>query len=281
MNDRRNSFLRRFLRHRMAVAGIVILLVIIGMAASATIFYPQGPWKLVGRPLLWPGDNPRFPLGTDFLGRDLLAALLYGAQVSLFIGLAATLVATLLGTFVGATAGYFGGAVDRAMMGFTEVFQTIPPFVLAVVVVAAFQPTLTTIVVAISLVSWPPLARLVRAQFLQLMPAEFIQAAILMGMSDARIILTQLLPNAVTPIVVSGSLMIASAILLEAGLSFLGLGDPNAMSWGYIIASGREVLRTDWYITALPGLAVLAAVLAINLVGEGLNDALNPRSRNR
>jgi len=281
MNDRRNSFLRRFLRHRMAVAGILILLVIIGMAASASIFYPQGPWKLVGRPLLWPGDNAKFPLGTDFLGRDLLAALLYGAQVSLFIGLAATLVATLLGTFVGATAGYFGGAVDRAMMGFTEVFQTIPPFVLAVVVVAAFQPTLTTIVVAISLVSWPPLARLVRAQFLQLMPAEFIQAAILMGMSDARIILTQLLPNAVTPIVVSGSLMIASAILLEAGLSFLGLGDPNAMSWGYIIASGREVLRTDWYITALPGLAVLAAVLAINLVGEGLNDALNPRSRNR
>ncbi|MGA0541692.1 ABC transporter permease [Neotabrizicola sp. VNH66] len=281
MKDRRNSFLRRFLRHRMAVAGIVILLIIVGMAASASIFYPQGPWKLAGRPLLWPGDNGRFPLGTDFLGRDLLAALLYGAQVSLFIGLAATLVATLLGTFVGATAGYFGGAVDRAMMGFTEVFQTIPPFVLAVVVVAAFQPTLTTIIVAISLVSWPPLARLVRAQFLQLMPAEFIQAATLMGMSHARIILTQLLPNAVTPIVVSGSLMIASAILLEAGLSFLGLGDPNAMSWGYIIAGGREVLRTDWYITALPGFAVLAAVLAINLVGEGLNDALNPRSRNR
>jgi peptide/nickel transport system permease protein len=281
MTDTRNSFLRRFMRHRAAVAGIVLLLLVIAMAASASLFYPQGPWKLAGRPLLWPSENAKFPLGTDVLGRDLLAAVLYGAKVSLTIGLAATLVATVFGTVMGAAAGYFGGAVDRILMGVTEVFQTIPPFVLAVVVVAAFKPSLWSIVTAISLVSWPPLARLVRAQFLQLMPAEFVQAATLMGMSDARIILTQLLPNAMTPIVVSSSLMIASAILLEAGLSFLGLGDPNVMSWGYIIASGREVLRTDWYITALPGLAILASVLAINLVGEGLNDALNPRSRNR
>lgn len=276
-----SSILRRFVRHKAAVAGFFLLLVIIAMAASASFLYPQGPWKLVGRPLLWPSENGKFPLGTDSLGRDLLASVLYGAKVSLTIGLAATLFATIVGTIVGATAGYFGGTVDRTMMGVTEVFQTIPPFVLAVVVVAAFKPSLWSIVAAISLVSWPPLARLVRAQFMQLMPSEFIQAATLMGMSDVRIILTQLLPNAMTPIVVSSSLMIASAILLEAGLSFLGLGDPNVMSWGFIIASGREVLRTDWYITALPGLAILASVLAINLVGEGLNDALNPRSRNR
>lgn len=281
MTQSRNSFLRRFIRHRAAVAGMVLLLLVVAMAASASLLYPQGPWKLAGRPLLWPSENAKFPLGTDVLGRDLLAAVLYGAKVSLTIGLAATLVATMFGTIMGAAAGYFGGAVDRILMGVTEVFQTIPPFVLAVVVVAAFKPSLWSIVTAISLVSWPPLARLVRAQFMQLMPTEFVQAATLMGMSDARIILTQLLPNAMTPIVVSSSLMIASAILLEAGLSFLGLGDPNVMSWGYIIASGREVLRTDWYITALPGLAILASVLAINLVGEGLNDALNPRSRNR
>ncbi len=281
MTTSKNGFLRRFLRHRTAVAGFALLLLVLAMAVSASFLYPQGPWKLVGRPLLWPSENPRFPLGTDVLGRDLLAAILFGAKVSLTIGLAATLCATIVGTIVGATAGYFGGAVDRIMMGVTEVFQTIPPFVLAVVVVAAFKPSLFSIVTAISLVSWPPLARLVRGQFMQLMPSEFVQAATLMGMSDARIILTQLLPNALTPIVVSASLMIASAILLEAGLSFLGLGDPNVMSWGYIIASGREVLRTDWYITALPGLAILTSVLAINLVGEGLNDALNPRSRNR
>lgn len=276
-----NTFLRRFMRHRAAVAGFALLLIIVVMAASASMLYPQGPWKLVGRPLLWPNENVKFPLGTDSLGRDLLASVLYGAKVSLTIGLAATLFATIAGTLVGATAGYFGGSVDRIVMGVTEVFQTIPPFVLAVVVVAAFKPSLWSIVIAIGLVSWPPLARLVRAQFMQLMPSEFIQAAIVMGMSDFRIILTQLLPNSMTPIVVSSSFMIASAILLEAGLSFLGLGDPNAMSWGYIIASGREVLRTDWYVTALPGLAVLATVLAVNLVGEGLNDALNPRSRNR
>jgi peptide/nickel transport system permease protein len=281
MTASRNSFLRRFVRHRAAVAGFALLLLVLAMAVSASLLYPQGPWKLAGRPLLWPSENPRFPLGTDVLGRDLLAAILFGAKVSLTIGLAATLCATIVGTIVGATAGYFGGVVDRIMMGVTEVFQTIPPFVLAVVVVAAFKPSLWSIVTAISLVSWPPLARLVRAQFMQLTPSEFVQAATLMGMSDARIILTQLLPNAMTPIVVSSSLMIASAILLEAGLSFLGLGDPNVMSWGYIIASGREVLRTDWYITALPGLAILTSVLAINLVGEGLNDALNPRSRNR
>jgi peptide/nickel transport system permease protein len=259
----------------------VLIIAALGMAIAGPIFYPGGPWDLVGRPLLWPGENSSFPLGTDVLGRDLLAGLLHGARVSLVVGVAATLAATVIGTIVGATAGYFGGLTDRLLMGVTEVFQTTPPFVLAVVIVAAFKPSLGSIVLAISLVSWPALARLVRAQFLQLMPREFVQAGIVMGMSDIRMILTQLLPNAITPIVVSSSLMIASAILMEAGLSFLGLGDPNIMSWGYIIGAGREVLRTDWYVTAIPGVAVLLSVLAVNLVGEGLNDALNPRSHSR
>ncbi|MCA2010805.1 ABC transporter permease [Cereibacter sphaeroides] len=277
----RNSLLGRFGRHYPAVAGITLLAAVTAMALLAPVLFPQGPWRMVGRPQLWPGADPRFPLGTDILGRDLLACLFYGARVSLLIGLSATLAATLVGTVIGAAAGFFGGKVDRWLMGFTEIFQTTPPFVLAVVVVAAFTPSLTSIIIAISLVSWPPLARLVRAQFLQLMPREFVLAGIVMGMSNTRLIVTQLLPNAITPIIVSSSLMIASAILLEAGLAFLGLGDPNAMSWGYMIGVGREVLRTDWYITTIPGLAVLLAVLAINLVGEGLNDALNPRSRNR
>jgi peptide/nickel transport system permease protein len=277
----RNSFVRRFARHYPAVVGLGLLLVFLGMALAAPILFPKGPWQLAGRPQLWPGQDPRFPLGTDILGRDLLASLLYGARVSLLIGVSATVTATLIGTVIGATAGFFGGRIDRALMGFTEIFQTTPPFVLAVVVVAAFTPSLFSIIAAISLVSWPALARLVRAQFLQLMPREFVLAGVVMGMSNLRLIVTQLLPNALTPIIVSSSLMIASAILLEAGLSFLGLGDPNAMSWGYMIGVGREVLRTEWYITTIPGLAVFFAVLAINLVGEGLNDALNPRSRNR
>ncbi|MAY63529.1 MAG: ABC transporter permease [Rhizobiales bacterium] len=281
MSAVRNSFFRRFSRNLPAVAGVLLILVITGMAIAGPIFYPAGPWKLVGRPLLWPGEDARFLLGTDVLGRDLMAGLLHGARVSLMIGISATVAATLIGTVIGAAAGYFGGWVDRLLMGLTEIFQTTPPFVLAVVVVAAFKPSMASIVTAISLVSWPPLARLVRAQFLQLMPQEFVLAGVVMGMSNLRLIVTQLLPNALTPIIVSSSLMIATAILLEAGLSFLGLGDPNVMSWGYIIGVGREVLRTHWYIITIPGLAVLFSVLAINLVGEGLNDAFNPRSRSR
>lgn len=281
MNAQTNRFLTRFARHRPAVVGVILLGTVTAMAVSASFFFPDGPWTLAGQPLLWPGEDPQFPLGTDMLGRDILAGLLYGARVSLVIGISATLAATLIGTVIGAIAGYFGGAVDRLLMGFTEIFQTTPPFVLAVVVAAIFKPSLMSIVFAISLVCWPSLARLVRAEFLQLMPREFVQAGIVIGMSDIRMIVTQLLPNAMSPIVVSASLMIATAILLEAGLSFLGLGDPNVMSWGYIVGAGRDVLRTDWYVTAIPGVAILLSVLAINLVGEGLNDAMNPRSRSR
>jgi peptide/nickel transport system permease protein len=275
------SFSRRFLRHRPAVVGVLVILLLVAMAGTAPLLFPDGPWTLAGRPLLWPGENPKFPLGTDMLGRDLMAALFHGARVSLAIGVTATLAAVLIGTTVGSLSAYYGGWVGSALMAVTEIFQTAPPFVMAVVIVAAFKPSLISIVVAISLVSWPVIAQLVRTQFLQLMSREFVQAGIVIGMSDARLMMTQLLPNALTPIVVSGSLMIASAILLEAGLSFLGLGDPNVMSWGYVIGAGRDVLRTDCHITAIPGFAILLAVLAVNLVGEGLNDALNPRSRNR
>lgn len=281
MSASSNGLWRRFGRHRPAMAGAALLFVVVAMALAGPLLYPDGPWRLAGRPLLWPGEDARFPLGTDVLGRDLLAGLLYGARVSLAVGIAATLAATLLGTAIGAAAGYFGGAVDRVLMAVTEIFQTTPPFVLAVVVVAAFKPSLPTIIGAIGLVFWPALARLVRGQFIQLMQQEFVQAGILMGASDVRMILVHLLPNALTPIVVSSSLMVASAILLEAGLAFLGLGDPNIMSWGYIVGAGREVLRTDWYVTAIPGVAILLSVLSISLVGEGLNDALNPRSNVR
>jgi peptide/nickel transport system permease protein len=279
--NRAPSFRRRLFRHRPAVAGLLVIILLAAMAGSAPFLFPEGPWALAGRPLLWPGENPRFPLGTDMLGRDLAAALFHGARVSLAIGVTATLAAVLIGTTIGSLAAYYGGKLGSVLMAVTETFQTAPPFVMAVVVVAAFKPSLTSIVIAISLVSWPVIAQLVRTQFMQLMTREFVQAGTVIGMSDARMILTQLLPNAMTPIVVSGSLMIASAILLEAGLSFLGLGDPNVMSWGYVIGAGRDVLRTDWHITAIPGTAILFAVLAVNLVGEGLNDALNPRSRNR
>jgi len=178
-------------------------------------------------------------------------------------------------------AGYFGGLADNALMRLTELFQTIPAFLFAIVLVAIFRPSVATVVLAIGVVSWPPVARLTRGEFLSLRGRDFVQACVAIGMGDTRIIALHVLPNALAPIVVTGSLMVATAILTEAGLAFLGLSDPNVMSWGSIIGAGREVLRSAAWITALPGLAIMLTVLAINLVGEGLNDALNPRLRGR
>lgn len=274
------DFLRRFARNRAAVAGLVVLAAVAAMALAAPLLYPGDPWDMVAEPFLQPGA-PGHPAGTDMMGRDIAAGLFHGARVSLLIGLVATGVALLIGVTVGALAGYFGGWTDNALMRLTELFQTIPAFLFAIVLVAIFRPSVATVVLAIGVVSWPPVARLTRGEFLSLRSRDFVQACIAMGMGDARIIALHVLPNAAAPIVVTGSLMVATAILTEAGLAFLGLSDPNVMSWGSIIGAGREVLRTAAWITALPGLAILLTVLAINLVGEGLNDALNPRLRQR
>lgn len=275
------DFLRLFARNRPALAGAVILLVVVAMALLAPTLYPDDPWDMVAEPFLAPGADPGYPLGTDMMGRDLAAGIFHGARVSLLVGLVATAVAVLLGLTLGALAGYFGGWVDDVLMRLTELFQTIPAFLFAIVLVAIFQPSVTTIVLAIGVVSWPPVARLTRGEFLSLRSREFVQACVAMGMGDLRIIVLHCLPNALAPVIVTGSLMVATAILTEAGLAFLGLGDPNVMSWGTIIGAGREVLRTAWYVCALPGIAILLTVLAINLVGEGVNDALNPKLRNR
>ena len=275
------EFLRRFRRNRPAMAGLIVLAVITAVALAAAIVSPGDPWEMVAQPFLWPGDDAAYPLGTDMMGRSLAAGLVHGATVSLLIGLTATAMAVVIGVGVGALAGYYGGRVNDALMRVTELFQTLPPFIFAIVVVAVLQPSVRTVVLAIGLVSWPAVARLVRGEFIALREREFVLAGIALGMSDARIIVTQILPNALPAIIVTASLNVATAILLEAGLSFLGLGDPNVMSWGTIIGAGRDALRTAWYIAALPGVAILITVLAVNLVGDGLNDALNPRLRNR
>ena len=178
---------------------------------------------------------------------------------------------------IGAAAGYFGGIVDDALMRFTEFFQTIPSFALAIVLLAIFQPSLFYVILAIAIVSWPPVARLVRGEVLSLRSREYVEAALLSGQGTLQIILRQILPNALPPIIVLASLMVATAILLESSLSFLGLGDPNVMSWGYMIGTARTVIRTAWWLSFIPGIAILLTVLAMNLIGEGLNDALNPR----
>ncbi len=270
------SFWTTFSRNRGAVIGLAVLALVVLVALCADLLYPGSPWDMATAPFQ-PPLSEGFPLGSDLLGRDIAAGLAHGARVSLLIGLVSTAVALALGVSLGALAGYFGGAVDDAIMRVTEFFQTIPNFVLAVVLVAIFTPSIGSIVAAIAIVSWPPLARLARAEFLSLRSREFVQAAITSGQTHATIIFRQILPNSLSPIIVSGSLMVATAILLESSLSFLGLGDPNLMSWGFMIGAARTVIRQAWWMSFFPGVAILVTVLAINLIGEGLNDAMNPR----
>jgi len=276
-----SGFWRRFRRNRGAVAGLVVLAAVALLVALGPLLATNSPWDMVQQPFLAPLQEPGFPLGTDTLGRDIYAGVVHGARVSLLIGVVSTVVSLLIGVTIGAVAGYFGRWVDATLMRFTELFQAVPSFALAIVLVAIFQPSVASIVSAIALVSWPPVARLVRGEFLALRQRDFVAAAQLAGLSTPRIIVGQILPNAASPIVVMASLMVATAILLESSLSFLGLGDPNQMSWGYMVGAARTVLRQAWWMAVFPGLAIVLTVLALNLVGEGLNDGLNARAEGR
>ena len=225
------------------------------------MLFPNSPWRMVQRPFLPPFTLSTVPLGTDALGRDVFAGMIFGARVSLLVGLVSTLVALVVGVPIGAMAGYFGGKVDDALMRFTEFFQTIPSFALAIVLVAILQPSIYSIVASIAVVSWPPVARLVRGEVLSLRTREYVQAAVVTGQSNTWIILREILPNALSPVIVLASLMVATAILLESSLAFLGLGDPNLISWGYMVGAGRTVIRQAWWITVFPGVAILISVL--------------------
>jgi peptide/nickel transport system permease protein len=273
----RRDLWQRYRKNRAAVLGLGVFGAVAATAILGPLFYRRDPWAFATRPFLWPGSRPEFPLGSDAMGRDVLAGVIHGAWVSLLIGLTATAASVGIGMTIGAFAGYFRGWADDALMRFTEVFQTIPNFIFVIVLVAIFKPSIRTIVLAIAIVSWPPIARLVRAEFLTLRQREFVQACIVLGMSESRIIWRQILPNCLAPVIVLGSIMVATAILVEAGLAFLGLGDPNVVSWGKMIGDGRGSLRTAWYLSAIPGMAILLTVLSLNLVGEGLNDAFNSR----
>jgi peptide/nickel transport system permease protein len=274
------KFWARYKRNRSAVIGQVIILSILFMATTAGVFFPEDPFRLIGKPLSAPLANG-FLLGSDSLGRDVAAGIAHGAKTSLLIGLIATMAAVFIGIIFGALAGYYGGKIDDLLMRITEIFQTIPSFVFAILLVAIMKPSIESIIIAITVVSWPAVARLVRGEVKGLKNREFVQACHTLGMRDLRIMVREILPNCLSPIIVIGSLMVATAILIESGLAFLGLGDPNIMSWGFQIGAGRTLLRSAWWVCTFPGIAILVTVLAINLVGEGLNDALNPRLRER
>ena len=273
------EFWRRYRKNPAAVGGLVVVFLIALLALVGPHVYAVDPFDMVARPHLPPGGE--HPLGTDVSGRDILAGIIHGAPVSLLIGVIASVCATVIGVAFGAIAGYYGGFIDDALMRTTEFFLTIPSFILAVVIVAIFSPTVVTITAAIAVVSWPSVARLVRGEFIAQREREYVQACRALGMRDWEIILVQILPNAAAPVIVVSTLMVATAILTESGLSFLGLGDPNHISWGYMIGVARTALRVAWWMTAIPGLMIVIAVIAINLAGEGLNDALNPKLRER
>ena len=272
---------RRYARSPSAVIGLGLLVLVVAMAATAGYLFPRDPLALAGRPLQWPFDGSRLPLGTDGSGRDIAAQIFHGARISLLIGFAATIVAITIGVVIGALAGFYGGAVDTILMRVTEAFQTLPNFLLLLVLVAVFGSKIETVTVAIGLVSWPAPARLTRAEFLSLRTREFVEAARTLGLPDRQIIFREVLPNALPPVIVYASVVMAIAILLESALAFLNLSDPNVASWGNLIGQGRNVIRVQWYVSAIPGVAILLTVLAVSLVGQGLNDALNPRLNRR
>lgn len=269
------SFTQRFFANPRVHFGLAWLSVVLIMAVFAGVLAPKDPFAIVGAPFSQPAGQHIF--GTDSLGRDVLAGLIHGSRTTLLIAVLATLAAVAFGTAVGAVAGYFGGWVDDVLMRLTEFFQTIPSFLFAIVLIAVLSPSATNLVIAIGVVSWPPIARVVRGEVLSVKAREFVQAAVVAGQRDMAILLTQVLPNTLSPLIVTGSLLVATAILVESALSFLGLGAPNQMSWGFMIGAGRSFLRDAWWLVTIPGIAILLTVLSINLVGEGLNDALNPR----
>ncbi len=273
------GFLGRFIGNPRVALSLAWLAFIVGVAAAAPLLAPTSPFAIVSKPFSPPfGD---FLLGTDSLGRSLLAGLVHGARTSLLIAIIATLAAVAFGTLVGSIAGFYGGIVDDVLMRISEFFQTIPSFIFAIVLVAILAPSAESLVIAIATVSWPPIARVVRGEVLTIKAREFVQAAVVAGQRDMAILMGQVLPNALSPLIVTGSLLVANAILIESALSFLGLGAPDLMSWGFQIGAGRAFLRDAWWLVTVPGVAILLTVLAINLVGEGLNDALNPRLRDQ
>lgn len=276
----RFALTRRVLTSPKGIAGLFLLLVIVAMAALAPILFPLGPWAMVGRPYIWPADGATL-MGTDVLGRDMTAAMFWGAQISLLVGLVSAGVSLLIGVAVGSVAGYYGGRVDAALMRFTDAVQTVPSFLFTIVIVAIAAPSIKSIVLAIALVSWPAVARLMRAEVLSVKKREFVQSCRIIGMTDLRIIVSQVIPNSLSPVIVIASVLVATAIITEAGLAFLGLGDPNVMSWGTMINLGRPSIRTTWYIALIPGGFVIMTVLALNLLGDAINDAFNPHLRKR
>lgn len=283
--ERKGRFWRRFRRNRLAVAGVGLIVLFYLAALLAPLLTPFDPTY---QPAFQAGEmelrlaepSGAHLMGTDQFSRDILSRILYGARISLSIGFLAVGISVTLGTILGAVAGYLGGIVDDLVMRLVDMFMAFPRVVLVIAVVAVFQPSIFLIIAVLALTQWPFTARIVRGEILSLREREFTEAARALGFSRSRIIFRHLLPNAMAPVIVVATLGIGHTIVLEAGLSFLGFGvQPPTPSWGSMVADGRDYLLDAWWIATFPGLAIVTVVLAFNLVGDGLRDALDPRQR--
>jgi len=279
LNALRNKlwdFWSGYRRNKGAIFGLFFLIILVILAILADLITNHGPMDTgVGLPLQPP--NRCFFMGTDDLARDVFSGVLHGARVSLMVGFIAALTATSIGVIIGSISGYFGGLTDYMLMKLCELFQSVPRFLFALVIVVFFGNTIWNVVVVIGILSWPRTGRLVRSEFLHLRESDFVMAAKGIGMSRGRIIFKQILPNVMHVVIVTASLEVGAAIITEAGLSFLGAGDPNLMSWGRMLYNAQKFLRTAWWMAIFPGCSIFFTVLSMNLIGDGLNDALNPR----
>ena len=267
---------RLYFQNWLSVLGLVILVLLVLVAAFGPALVPHDPEVLgIGSRANPPGAEHW--LGTDELGRDVFSRAVSGVRVSLLVGVVAAAGSTLLGIIIGSMAGYFGGLLDHALMRITEVFQVVPQFFLAVVLVAVFSASVFNIILAIAILTWPVIGRLTRSEFLSLKSRQYVDAARLSGASDTIVIFREILPNAMGPIIVAATLLVGRAMLTEAGLSFLGLGDPSRVSLGVMLYQSRPFIQFAWWAALIPGLLIFLAVLSTNLVGDGLNDVINPQ----
>lgn len=277
----RRDLVLRALSNPLALVGFIIILGILLIALLAPYIAPYDPNAIDVKAILLEPSAVHY-MGTDGLGRDVFSRMLHGARISLLVGIVAVGIATAIGVVLGAIAGYYRGWVDIIIMRMVDVMLSIPTFFLILAVIAFLTPSIWNIMIVIGLTSWMGVTRLVRAEFLSLREREFVMASQTLGAKDRRLIFRHLLPNSLTPIIVSSVLGVASAVLIESGLSFLGLGvqAPQA-SWGNILTDGKEYIQFAWWLSLFPGLAILITVLGYNLLGEGLRDALDPRSANK
>jgi peptide/nickel transport system permease protein len=271
------EFWKRFFRDRVAIAGFAVVLAFFALSVMSPLIAPYDPGTIDVDNILSPPSAEHF-LGTDDLGRDVFSRMVYGAGISLKVGFVAVGIAVFIGIILGAISGYYGGLVDVIVMRIVDIMLCFPSFFLILSVIAFLEPSIFNIMAVIGLTSWMGITRLVRAEFLSLKERDFVLAERAIGAGAPRIIFMHILPNALAPVLVSATLGIASAVLTESALSFLGIGvQPPTPSWGNMLTQGKEVLGVAWWMSVFPGMAILLTVLGYNLLGEGIRDAIDPR----